>query len=315
MVDLDLARLLSRILTLYYEAGHSQAEIAGMLGLSTPKVNRLLQQARREGMVEIRLHVPYENLFGLERRLMALAPLHDALVIPVYGGGEEALLKAAGAAAARLLETKLRDGSVLCTGGGRALHRLVEALKPASRREVTVVPALGGVQGRFATDVNRLAAEAAARLGGQALQLLAPALVDSDAEQQALFALRPIRDVLAVARRANVLVMGIGTLEPHASYFDFAGLDTQKRPLARGGVGEVLAHVIDAAGRPCRSEHTYRVIGLALDEIRAVPVRVGVAVAAHKAPAIAAALRAGYLTALVTDEQTAKEVIRILESV
>jgi DNA-binding transcriptional regulator LsrR (DeoR family) len=316
-MDLDQARLLSRVLTLYYEAGHSQAKVAGLLGLSTPKVNRLLQQARREGMVETRLHVPYQNLFDLERHLQQRARLADVVVVPVHGGSEDVTLRTAGAAAARLLLSRLQDGDVLAMGGGSAIYALVEALAPGRPYGVTVVPALGGVQGRFTTDVNRLASEAAQRLGGRALQMLAPAIVDSAAEHQALCNLRQIRDVLDAARRAAVLVMGIGTLDSDASFFHFAGAGGRAAvtsPAHTGAVGEILAHRIDADGRACLDSNAHHVVGLGLAEIRAIPVRIGVAVSARKAPALAAALHAGYLTGLVTDELGAQETIRILET-
>jgi DNA-binding transcriptional regulator LsrR (DeoR family) len=316
-MDRDLARLLSRILTLYYETDHSQAEIAELLGLSTPKVNRLLQQARRDGLVETRLHIPYQNLFDLERRLQELTSLCETVVVPADGSSDEVVLRIAGHAAANLLLATLRDGDVLAMGGGTTLYQLVEALAPARPYRVTVVPALGGVQGRFATDVNRLASAMAERLGGHALQMLAPAIVDSVEEHQALCSLRQIRDVLEAARNAAALVMGIGTLGPEASYFLFAGTrpeEIERHLQENRGVGEVLAHVIDVDGQCCADWDSGYVVGLTLEEIHVIPVRIGVAASVRKAPAIAAALRAGHLTALVTDELAAKEVIRILET-
>jgi DNA-binding transcriptional regulator LsrR (DeoR family) len=51
--------LISRVLNLYYVDELTQAEVGRRLGLSTAKVNRLLQQARQQGMVEIIIHPPY----------------------------------------------------------------------------------------------------------------------------------------------------------------------------------------------------------------------------------------------------------------
>ena len=42
--DYDSARLINRVLTMYYVEERNQSEIAKLLGLSTAKVNRLLKQ-------------------------------------------------------------------------------------------------------------------------------------------------------------------------------------------------------------------------------------------------------------------------------
>ena len=47
-------------------------------------------------------------------------------------------------------------------------------------------------------------------------------------------------------------------------------------------------------------------VGISLEEIRAVPERICVAGGPDKVEAVAAALRGGYATVLVTDEDTAR---------
>ena len=67
--DYDSARLIGRLLSLYYTEGKNQKEVAEILGLSVAKVNRLLKQAREQGWVEISIRAPFQSLFDLERRL------------------------------------------------------------------------------------------------------------------------------------------------------------------------------------------------------------------------------------------------------
>ena len=64
--------LISRVLNLYYVDELTQAEVGRRLGLSTAKVNRLLQQARQQGMVEITIHTPLQHVLELEYRLKAI---------------------------------------------------------------------------------------------------------------------------------------------------------------------------------------------------------------------------------------------------
>src|SRR5512136_2953962 len=80
--DYDAARLIHEVLTMYYVQDLTQAEIAQHLGLSTPKVNRLLKQARQQRLVDITIRTPFQHLFELEARLKAVFGLMDAVVIP-----------------------------------------------------------------------------------------------------------------------------------------------------------------------------------------------------------------------------------------
>ena len=69
MATYESVRLLNTILTLYYVEEKTQTDIAQRLGLSTAKVNRLLQQAREQGYVNISIRTPFQHLFELEARL------------------------------------------------------------------------------------------------------------------------------------------------------------------------------------------------------------------------------------------------------
>lgn len=55
---LDELRLLTKASKLYYEQGYTQQAIADYLRISRPKVSRLLQQARDEGIVNITVLSP-----------------------------------------------------------------------------------------------------------------------------------------------------------------------------------------------------------------------------------------------------------------
>src|SRR5947209_568556 len=54
---------------MYYEQDLSQEEIAARLGKSRPTISRLLNAARREGIVHIDIRVPLDRSYALERAL------------------------------------------------------------------------------------------------------------------------------------------------------------------------------------------------------------------------------------------------------
>lgn len=317
MPPYETVRLINTILTLYYSEELTQADIAQRLGLSTAKVNRLLQQAREQGYVNIAIRTPFQQLFDLEARLKAVFGLDEAMVIPAVGESSSSLLNALGTVAADFLLKHLRDGDVMGIGGGTAVHAIVQAIEPTRPYQIEIVPILGAVQGQITTDINFLATHLAERLGGKAYQLHAPAFVDTREHCETLRSMGPVKEILNIARRASIALLGIGTVDAEASRFvQFTALsakDMQHIAEDCGGVGEIGAYVFDIEGRACAPEYANRVVGLTLAELRNIPYRIGVAATAAKALPIYGALRGGYLHALITDEAAAHGVLGLFE--
>jgi DNA-binding transcriptional regulator LsrR (DeoR family) len=307
------SRLISQALTLYYEQELTQAEVARRLGLSTTKVNRLLKQAREQGMVEIIIRTPFQHLFDLESQLKAIFGLTDAVVIPQIAEDPSAMVHTLGRAGASYLLEHLRDGDVLAIGGGTAVYSVVQALDPVRPYDVTVVPTSGGVQGNIVTDVNYLAAELATRLGGKAYQLHAPAFVDTQEHREMLLSMGPIKEILDIARQASIALMGVGTVDYETSrYVQFTALsaeEMQQIAEAQGGVGEIGAFVYNIRGHPCAEAYANRLVGLSLQELRQIPFMINVAAMAIKAMPLYGALRGGYPSALITDEAAAQGIL------
>jgi DNA-binding transcriptional regulator LsrR (DeoR family) len=315
--DYDSARLISRVLSLYYTEEKNQKEVAEILGLSVAKVNRLLKQAREQGWVEISIHAPFQNLFDLERRLQAACSIPEAIIVPELTQDPEAMLQTVGRTAAEYLLQRLRDGDTICISGGKALHAIVQAIETRRRYDVRVVPATGGVQGRHYTDVNYLAAQLADRLGGMAYQLHAPVFVDTPQERDTLLSMRQISEVLDMARQAQIALVGVGSVIPSSpSYFDLTSLgeaDRRKIVEDEQGAGEILACLFNASGHPCAIDYNQRVVGLCLRDLRAVPLVIGVAATEQKTLPILGALRGKYLKTIITDEAAALGVLELYE--
>lgn len=315
--EYDDARLISRVLYLYYVDELTQSEVAQQLGLSTPKVNRLLQQARRQKMVEITIRTPFQYLFDLETRLQNIFNIREAVVIPRVAENAATMVHTLGRAGANYLLEHLHDGDVIAIGGGTTVYAVVEAVNPNRTYDVDVVPVVGGVQGRVTTDVNYLAAQLAERLGGKAYQLHTPAFVETSAHREALLEMAPIKEILDIARRANICLLGIGSVDSETSRFvQFTALSEAEMNQIMtmcGGVGEILAIVYDITGQPCAQDYADRVVGLTIQELERIPLRIGVAGTAIKALPVYGALRGGYFHTIITDEAAAQGVLENFE--
>jgi DNA-binding transcriptional regulator LsrR (DeoR family) len=315
--DYDTARVVNTILTLYYVQELTQAEIAQRLGLSTPKVNRLLKQARQQGLVSIKIHTPFEHVFSLESRLKAIFGLDDVVVIPTVPEGGDAVIHTLGRAAAAYLLERVRDGDIIGIAAGQAILALIQSVDAPRKYDVTVVPVVGGVQGLATSDVNFLSTELANRLGGKAYQLHAPAFVETQEHRDALLAMMPVREILDVARRATVALVGIGILDPETSRFvKYSALSPQEMTHiinVDGGVGDIASHIFNIEGRLCAPEYDNRAVGLTLAEIQRIPLIIGIAATAAKALPLYGVLRGRYLHTLITDEAAAEGVLKLFE--
>jgi DNA-binding transcriptional regulator LsrR (DeoR family) len=313
MPSKEKVRLINTILNLYYMERLTQSEIADRLDLSTATVNRLIQQARELGYISYVIRTPYQQLFDLEDRLKAVFGLEEAIVIPTSGNTSSSLLSNLGTVAADFLLERIRDGDVLAITPGTTVQAVVQSIDTSRTYQIDVVPILGAIQGDMESDMNYLAAHMADRLGANAYRLHAPAFLDTAEYAEIVRNVAPVKKILDIARRANCVLLGIGTMDPNQSRFvEFTALSAEDLDYIAegcGGVGEISAHVYDIDGRPCAKEYADRVIGLTLDEIKEIPYRIGVAATAKKALPIYGALCGGYLHALITDESAARAVL------
>lgn len=309
--------LTARILNLYYKENCNQAEIAKRLGLSPAKVNRLLKTAREAGMVEVNIRVPFQNVFELESRLTTASGVEKIIVTPALEDSPEGDPGLLAQVAADYLVSQVRPRDAICIGGGRTLAEIIAHLEPCSISGVRVFPAIGGVQRNYDRDINGLANQLAQKLGGEAIQLFAPAFVETEAERDTVLGLTHVARGLEQARSARMGIFGIGSLRIDSSYLQYFPLSyRQLSELVErhNGVGEIIGYVIDSEGRVCIPELSKHVIGITMDDLRNIPVRIGVAAGASKASAIAAAIRGKYFNTLILDENAAREVFKILGS-
>lgn len=308
-------RLLNQVLTMHFIEEKKQSTIASTLGLSTAKVNRLIKQAKEQGLLEINIRTPFQNLFDLEKQIRESFGTRDAFIIPNSAVEEEAMYQTVGRAAANYLLQNLRDGDTICIASGKGVHSMIHALESRRSYDVQVVPASGSGFDSHFKDVNYLASHLADRLGGKAVELHAPYYVDTPKERDFLVSMRQIREVLDIARNAQIAVFGIGSVIPDTSSFfnmtKISGKDKENIVVKEKAHGDINGCFFNAQGEPCAIPYAKRKIGLNLEEIAKIPLSIGVSTTQEKVIPICAALNGNYLKTLVTDEETASDVLAL----
>jgi len=311
--DPETHRLIARVLTLHFQEGLSQAEIAKDMKLSTAKANRLIKQGRELGMVEFIIHSPFQRLFELERRMRERWPNTECQVVDGVTGNAETTLDAVGRAAASYLPTVLKDDDVLAISGGKALSAVADNMSPSNKINCRVVPLTGGVQGHHYTDVNHLATRLAELMGGEASLIHAPLHADSQSERDLLMSVKSVREIMDSARAADAAIFGIGSVTGEdATYYTAHPLSgAERRQLYETGVrAEFLGHLIDGKGGLCDNELNTKLVSLPLCDAKKIPNRIGVASGQEKIEPICAALNGEHINVLIVDDGTAQRVLQ-----
>jgi DNA-binding transcriptional regulator LsrR (DeoR family) len=314
--DFESIRQIYTVLVLHFVDGMKQSDIALALNLSPSKVNRLITQGRRLGMVRIEIESPFQGLVDVERRLVEASGLASTVVAPTVSGSPETTLQQVGRAAANQLMEALRDGDVIAITGGKAVSAVVENLSPERSFDVTVVPLTGGVQGKHYTDVNHLATRLAEKLGGRTMLVHAPLFAESREQRDMLMEMASIKGVFDLARRAAIALVGIGSIQTaSSSYYDLNPMPNPDRELVArsGAAGEFLAHLIRDDGSMADYPPNLRLVALEPDELAKCRRTIGVAAGPEKVRPIRAALAGRYLDSLVLDEETALAVLETME--
>lgn len=315
-------RFLIKAAELYYRDGLSQQEIAQKLHTSRTSISRALIQARNEGYVQIRIQYPEQSNLGLERELEEKYGLTEVLVaVPAYDQSSDQ--EVAFQAVDYTLRV-LKKNMVLGMTWGRAMHGFVEQLAQDERlrslsfRNVKIVPFLGtpGVTQLDSWDAttysNTLATKVGNLLHCASYNLSAPMYVDGEKEKELIEGIDEISKVLHMAETADIALIGIGSMQKDSSIIK-AGIRTEeeyKELIQKGAVGEIVGRIYDKNGQTVDEDLRRKMIGISLDKIAKIPVRVGISYGKDKIEAIKGAIAGGLVNVLVTDVPTAELLLK-----
>lgn len=309
-LEADEERLLSRVAWYYYNDGLTQEEVGRRLKLSRIKVSRLLEKGRRLGVIQVQINSRFRPCFSLEGDLAGRYSLQDVLVVPEMerGSTNERLAQAA----AHYLERQVKDGDFLAVGWGDTVTRTLKIFsRVLSERSVSIVSLAGGVAS-YLEGWGHVQLNNEGHIGSRLHLIPSPILASSVEMARALRNEPQVKAIIAMAKTANHALVGIGPPSEQATlafqgYVSPAELQLYRRT---GAVGDILGQFFDANGVLLDLEIRDRIIGMRLEELRQIPTVIGVAGGAHKVDAILGALAGRYLNVLITDEPTARSLLR-----
>src|SRR5438067_180045 len=294
---------------LYFMEGLTQAEIARRLGTTRLRINRILVDARRNGLVGITLNSELATCVALEHELIRDFKLKAAVIVPTPDD-EEQVPVIVGRAAANFVSHYLETHRVrgFGIGWGRTLREMTRHIRSGRYPDLCVNSMMGGLTRGLEINTFDIVSELARRLNSQCQYLAAPIYASSPASRDTIVAQDVFRDAFRRIEKNELAVLSIGDITKRSMLVRYGlpedvGINQLR---AAGAVCDIIGQFIDAHGRPIDHPLNRRAIALPLHALSGAATVVFAAGGAYKTRAIAAVLRGGFGSVLVCDETTAR---------
>jgi len=300
-----------KIAYFYYKEERTQEEISKLFGVSRFKISRTLKEARKRGLVSITINDPMGDLTETEIKLAKRFGLDQAIVVKVNEFSGKSALDQVGEAAADYLDRIINRYRVLGVTWGVTVYHVINNLQPVEVEDLILVQIGGGLGTIEGTDNNMLTMMLGQKLGAKAHVIPAPVIVGNRAIRDTLFEEKKIQDTLAVAKKADLVLFGVGTIGKEGALWKsgFLSKGDAGKLKKSGAVGAICGRFFDADGKQCWSELDDRTIGLNLEELRRIKHKVCIATGQEKLDGILGALRGRLLDVLITDENIAENLL------
>ena len=307
----DELMLATRAARLYYFDDRSKMEIAAELHVSRFKVARLLDLARSSGIVTVTITGPGSLDLQLSERLRERFGLRHAIVVSTTEHDDALTRRQLGSVAANLLTEISTPRDVLGLGWARAVLDMAAELDDL---RVARVVQLTGALTRPDVGVSsvELVRDVARRAGAEPSVFYAPMIVKDAAAARALLREPHVTEAFSHFGAVTKAVIGVGGWNPPSSTLHDALSGPERDLMGRSRVHADLSGVLlDAVGRPVQTPLRDRIIGISSAQLRRIPEVIAIAYGLDKVSAAHAALRGGYLHAVVTHTAFAERLLAL----
>jgi deoxyribonucleoside regulator len=304
--------LLADVAKMYFLQGKNQAEIAKAIGMTRSNISRMLTEARNAGIIQIQINRPLKEDHALAQKLVERFDLINARVVCVEQSSQ--LLPKLGRVAGKELLSRLKPGWILGTSWGTAICATVDQLEVTTPiSDIRVVQLLGAFGARIKEyDGHSIVRRLEEKLDAESIYINAPFLVENKKVAASLFENKNVEEPLRFGKHADIALLGVGSSElSHCSYYlaNYVNREEILDIQEKGAVGDVCARFFSIDGELIPEIFQDRMIGISLDDLVNIPLRIGVAGGAAKIDPIIGALRSGLINILVSDTATIAEVL------
>lgn len=298
-----------RVANYYYKHKLNQQEIADKMAMSRQRVSRLLKKAEDEGIIEIRIRGYQASCAILEEKLTEILGIKLIRIVD----SEDPI--AISEVAMDYVENYLFDGCNLGVTFGYTLAQLCKVHRSVDYKNINVIQMVGGLNtsqnAEFKPDeiANRLASI----LGGQSHCLLMPAIINNVKLKDFIYEEDQFKPMLEKLKKVDTAILTIGSLMDHPNNVlkrdGYIKQEDQFILREKGGIGDVCLHFMGEDGKLTDEGFDKRIVGSSVEDIKKIPVRIGIAYGSHKVKPIIAACKGEFVNFLVTNLSTASEIL------
>ncbi|WP_216210239.1 sugar-binding transcriptional regulator [Amycolatopsis aidingensis] len=297
----------------FYVLGQSKIEIAEEFGISRFKVARILDIARETGLVRVEFDLPAPVQLDLSDELRTAYRLERALVLERASAEESrpALRRRIGALGAELLSEIVTEKDVIGLSWARSVNVMTEAIRslpPCPIVQLCGVQAGMDMHDRSVETVRRLAAVS----GGDPYPIYGPLVLPDRRTADILRGQPGIAETFSRFRDLTKAVVSIGAWQAgESTVYDALPEEQQDAISKRGAKAEVAAQLFDEQGNALSTGLAHHVLAISAEELLRIPEVIAFGYAAPKAEAVAAVLRSGMVTTLITEAETAELLLEL----
>lgn len=304
--------LAARAAWMYYIGGHTQHQIADVLGVSRQVAQRLVAAASELGLVKVSISHNVAHCSSLAKQLIEAFGLTRCQVVPSAGLPAETIQHMIAVAAAEEIERFVQQEppQMIALGSGRTLRAAVKEMSEIQRPQHSCLSRIGAIASDGSCTHFDVSLSLAEKTAGKYFILPAPLFADSPEDREVWCNHRIYKLIAEQTEQANVTFTGIGqiTFQCPLHAGGFITSEDVQRLLSAGAVAEMLGQFVDQNGERLPDQLDLRCTSIPLQPSPSQEF-IAFAGGTEKFQAIQAVLRGKLLSGLVTDEETAERLL------
>lgn len=319
MPESDDYPMLYRIAKSYYIDNHTQEQIARCESISRPHVSRILAKARARGVVKFQVQMPkLDNTQQLAEALCKRLKLKDVRLarVPSQSGyGRRNLSLGIATVAAANLPELLSESTNVGVGWGYTIYEASALLDHCiTNQPLNFFPLVGSFgENNPYLQINVIANRFAEKFNAKSYYTIMPAIRDNERlariEEKSYMKLKQQWESLDTA------IVGLGPSPSNGTPLLTEASEEYHQLLHESGtVGDILASFFYKDGQVLDTSKCYFQISMNLDDLKMIDKVICLAGGSSKVEGIISAARNQYFNVLVTDTNTAQQILVQLDN-
>lgn len=298
---------MQEVAILYYEKKHTQHEIAQIMNLSRQTVSKLLNDAIRENIVEIKIHNPEITRTDLEQALCSKFKMKNVVISGVSVANESLCrLITVKKAVDYILPLVKRGNQKIAISWGRTIQTLIDEFQKVNTTDNIVFPLLGATDQEQAYFLsNELARSFADKINAQIKYAWFPYKPDCIDDCNLFKNTSYYQKLHELWNDIDIAIVGIGNSDMIQTFGKVFGYSEN----CHSAIGDISTHFFNAQGEFV--ELYKNTLCASKENLKNAKETIAIACGDDKAEAIIGALYTQTIDTLITDEYTARNILSL----